>query len=237
MSDNIIPVGNTPIFEQLVREMAARGKKFESLLSPKGTANLEPVKSFGVSASEALRKASEGARQAREQMFPSAWIAKEVPQITPPTEKNAKLSVNFHPSEVVDGNNSIYGFVQARLNEFNKKHPNATDVVMTTHEELDGTVTLLIEGNELKGGVQFAKKPDWTENDTGLDLVEPKDGETTITQGQSAFHGAELKTEKMDQEMGDRRLHLYQAATISSGTIAVPRPLWISDEEADPHEE
>lgn len=40
--NDIIPIGNTPIFEQLVREMAARGKRFESLLS--GNINgLRPV--------------------------------------------------------------------------------------------------------------------------------------------------------------------------------------------------
>lgn len=138
MSDTISST-NTPIFDQLARE---RG--YDSLVSGGATLRLrdnQPVSPWA-------------------HLLPGGWIAKQLPQMSPSTTRgrNAKLTVNFHPLDVKTM--TLEEFVGARKQEFNRKHPNAVDVVMTSVEEFDGTYTLNIEGYE-NTGVTLAKKPVW----------------------------------------------------------------------------
>lgn len=118
MPDNVILVGNTPIFDQLVREMASRGKRFESLLSGSAV-DLRPAKAF---------------------ISPLSWTAKAVPQMTdkPVLEKNVSLAdLSAHLI-------SLNHFIGDMVKEFGEKYPDACPVHITRLDELDGTVTIRV---------------------------------------------------------------------------------------------
>lgn len=143
MSENSIHVSNTPIFDQLVAELAARGKRYENLVA---------------NPPEHLRRIPKS-----ESVFtaPGAWMAKPVPKIAP--KPNARLKVNVHPLDAEKDCGSWEQFVRARLDEFNRKHPNAMNVTMHTSERFaDGTIDITIEGVEVPG-VKLVKKPGWSD--------------------------------------------------------------------------
>jgi hypothetical protein len=105
MSENIVPVGETPIFEQMVRELAERGKRFEQLLSPKGKMNLDPVKSYGVTAKEfgeGVRRLSEALPKAQDFLIaPSSWITRPVSQIAAQTAPvQGKIDLFLDPETI-----------------------------------------------------------------------------------------------------------------------------------------
>lgn len=142
--NDIISVGNTPIFEQLVREMASRGKHFESLLSPRGAANLKPVDAFGISAKEAGQNLKDGLAampSAKDFMAPGAWMAKPVPVMTP---EEPKIEETFDPAVLEEQAINPHLHVQTIVKKFTAKWPNAAPVHITRLDNLDGTVTIKV---------------------------------------------------------------------------------------------
>ena len=173
MNDNVVHISNTPIFDQLARE---RG--YDRLVSGGPTVRLRPDdKCYNIT--------------------PGAWIAKALPQLCPPLKgRNAKLTVNFHPFDVEKDYESVDGFVEARKQEFFRKHPNAVDVVMTAVHMDDGTKTLTIEGYE-NTGLVLTKKPMW-----------------------------DHKTDPIPEKLAGNQLALYRALAIDQSTIkSDPEPV------------
>lgn len=147
MSDNVIPVGNTPIFDQMVQEMAARGKRFESLLSPSGTANLKLVEVWGISAQEAGQNLKDGlsAMPSASEIFWTAgsWITDPVPVINP------KISETFNPSELIEQAINPQLHIQQIVKKFTAKWPGVTPVHITRLDNIDGTVTIVVSKAEM----------------------------------------------------------------------------------------
>lgn len=133
MSENPIHFSNTPIFDQLVAELAARGKRYENLVA---------------NPPEHLKRRKNG-------YTPQGVYVDEA---TP--KQNARLEVNAHPLDAEKSCGSWARFMQDRIDEFNRKYPHVMNVTVSTQEELDGTVTVVIEGVEVSG-VKLAKKPAW----------------------------------------------------------------------------
>jgi hypothetical protein len=216
MSDNHLHVSNTPIFDRLLSERGYNPKFPEYLVRPRLS-----------------------------YITPDSWIAKPVPTMTPEKSRPV-LKVNFHPLDVMKSYESMEAFVRDRVAEFNRKHPKAFNVSLTSTEEFDGTTTLTIQGTEIEG-ITFAPKPDWSSLDTG---------ETFVVRGLSEtmppVFRTEPKTEKIPEGLSERQLTLYTSLTRKHDRIiqeqtdkhvnaastddtrpqhAIPRPLWISDEE------
>lgn len=243
MNDIAVPDRNTPIFNQLKAE---RGydPTFPKHYMRAGLP-------YSMDLPKPAQEASRGF------LAPGAWIAKKVPTMAP-REKNARLKVNIHPEEAEHVNTyGMEGFIRARLNEFNEKHPNAMDVVMSTKDEIDGTVTILIEGTEVPD-VKLAKKPVWP-------VVEEPKGESFTVRGLSEtmppVFRTEPKTEKIPEDLAAHQLKLYaavmkphpqivadqmeahglndpeqtdesvNAASTDAPTTPQPRPLWVLDQE------
>lgn len=123
MSENPIHISNTPIFDQLVQEFAARGKRYETLVNGGPKIRLAPAKFY---------------------VPPGAWIAKTIRNVK---NQTVRLSDNVHPMDT-EAHGGWDVFLQDRLKEFRTKHPSATDIIVSTKKEEDDTVTLLIEGIE-----------------------------------------------------------------------------------------
>jgi hypothetical protein len=150
MNDITMPDSNTPIFNQLKSE---RGydPKFPHYLTRKG---------FPFSME--LPKPAQEAAEERGYMAPGAWIAKKVPQIgvKTPVVTKAFLTVNIHPEEAehVDSY-GMEGFIRARCEEFAEKHPNATNVTVTSVPQLDGTYTITVSGDEKEPTIEIEDAP------------------------------------------------------------------------------
>lgn len=187
MLENIVHVSNTPIFDQLSRELG-----YDRLVAGGPTVRLRPAKSF---------------------IAPDAWTPRVVPQITP--QKSAKLSVNVHPMELGGDYISVNEFLEARVEEFDKKHPNAIDVTVSTREELDGSVTVVIEGTELDGGVRLSKE--------SVQSEQKFEGEEFVVRGDAAFLPPVFRTEPKTQEipglLAERQLALYRSQVVRQDTI------------------
>lgn len=152
MSDNVIPVGNTPIFDQLVRDMAARGVRYEGLLSS-NTVGLQPVPKTSF-------------------MAPGAWIARPVPRVSPeaytarvvsapvrmsPEEladhgiivEKPVVKETFNPEELIDQAIDPNLHIQQIIKQFTAKYPDIAPVHITRLDNLDCTVTITVEKGEI----------------------------------------------------------------------------------------
>lgn len=152
MNDNVIPVGNTPIFQQLVSEMGER--KFKSLLSG-NTPGLTPVPASKPSF-----------------MAPGAWIARNLPKVSPEPLKARVVTapVYMSPEELADhgivvekplieDNVSVADleanainlemYITGMVKRFEEKYPGVCPVHISRFDELDGTLTLRVSKGEL----------------------------------------------------------------------------------------
>jgi len=214
MSDNVVHISNTPIFDQLARE---RG--YDRLVAGGPTVRLRPDASY---------------------ISPDAWTAKPVPQITPPVKgRNAKLTVNFHPFDVEKDYESVDGFVEARKQEFFRKHPNAVDVVMTAVHMDDGTKTLIIEGYE-NTGIVLTKKPVW-EHKTEPIPEKLAGNQLALYRALAANQNAikrevEESIDRMERGTKKQTDDAVNAASTDETPrpqYAGPRPLWLIEDDAD----
>lgn len=212
MTENLVHVSNTPIFDQL---------KAERGYDPKFPPNV--VRPFSMD----LPKPAQEAAAVRGYMAPGAWMAKPVPTINEP--EPVKLVVNFHPLDLEKDYPDEATFLRERVEEFGRKHPDATNVVMFTKEELDGTITLSIKGYE-QPGVTMAEKPIFAgeykaeaisedlakkqlEVYRGLSLARPKN-----------LHNPEQTDESVNAASTDAPINPQQTLT---------KPLWILEDDAD----
>ncbi|QEQ93942.1 hypothetical protein SEA_KARDASHIAN_77 [Streptomyces phage Kardashian] len=230
MGNIMVQVDNTPIFEQL---------KAERGYNPKFPEHLTRPFSFHVDPSEHDEE--------RSFMAPGAWMARPVPKMNEP--EPVKLVVNFHPLDLVNDYPDEATFVRERVEEFGRKHPDATNIVMFTKEEADGTITLSIKGYE-QPGIKMAQKPDWT-------AEEPK-GEEFVIRGLAEtlppIFQIEHKTDPVPESLASKQLALYRGVNLmrpksesipeqtdesvnAASNTDVPntqtavRPLWFSDED------
>lgn len=214
MKDNVVPISNTPIFDQLARE---RG--YDRLVSGGPTVRLRPEASY---------------------ISPDAWAPKALPQLCPPVKgRNAKLTVNFHPFDVEKDYESVDGFVEARKQEFFRKHPNAVDIVMTAVHELDGTKTLTIEGYE-NTGLTLTKKPVW-EHKTEPIPEKLAGNQLALYRALAANQNAikrevEESIEQMERgtkKQTDDAVNAASTDEMPRPQYAGPRPLWLIEDDAD----
>jgi len=197
-----MPDRNTPIFNRLKAERGYEPRFPGHLVRPAfqfRSAGISPLKQTTPEPVIPLRIRTP-------YTAPEAWIAKPVPRMTSPKEKNARLKVNIHPEEAEHVNTyGMEGFIRARLNEFSEKHPNAVDVTISTKDEIDGTVTILIEGYE-NTGVVITKKPVWP-------VAEEAKGESFVVRGLSEtmppVFRTEPKTEEIPPRIVERQQELY----------------------------
>lgn len=163
---NIVSIGNTPIFDQLVLELAARGKRFENLLSPKRAESLQPtksdlrvvpaydaVKSWGVSfeeASQRLKDFASASPSAKDFIAPGAWIARPVPRIN--LEK-PKVEETFDPNALIEQAIDPNLHVQQIVKRFTSRYPGIEPVHITRSDNIDGTVTISVsQGDQRQTG-------------------------------------------------------------------------------------
>lgn len=135
MEDNIVQISNTPIFDQLARElhynqMVARGQV--------GSAfdRLVPVR--GASAWSGRQMGN-----ADLHIAPNAWIAKPVPRMS---SEEVRVSETINPEKAEEEYGSFQGFIRHLSEEFNKKYPNAGEVTVTTSSQLDGNQSVTVSG-------------------------------------------------------------------------------------------
>jgi hypothetical protein len=212
MNDRNIHVSNTPIFDQLSRE---RG--YDRLVTGGPTVRLRPVEP--------------PVRGVMSFMRPEAWTARALPKVTSPKDTNARLKVNIHPLEAEAENpEGVYGFVQTRIAEFEAKHPKAQNVTVSSIPELDGTVTILIEGNEPKGGVRIAKPPNGVDaidqSTIRPDLTNDYKGETFMVRGMAEtlppVIRTEFKTDPIPEDLSEQQLRLYKALSLGANSSNIP---------------
>lgn len=166
MNDSIIPVGNTPIFEQLVREMGER--KFGSLLSG-NTPGLAPVPAPKLP-----------------WMAPGAWIARPVPRVSPeplkarvvtapvymsPEEladhgivvEKPVIEENIHPADLEKQAINLDLHISGMVKQFEEKYPGVGPIHISRFDELDGTLTIRVTKGQLEEqtdeAVNAAPKP------------------------------------------------------------------------------
>lgn len=163
MSENIIPVGNSPIFDRLVREMGERN--FKKLLSPKGAELLEPVKDFTPDlpkpAQEAQNMWGISALQASQNLKRAvdAMISAQVVSVPVRLSKEEAADHGIVTDPVIERNVSVEDLSAhlVSLNhvigemalEFEEKHPGLTPIHITRMDELDGTVTIRVRQAKL----------------------------------------------------------------------------------------
>jgi len=121
MSDDIIHVGNTPIFDELVRRMGER--KFNTLLSPKGLGALQPVPIPGTTF-DLPKPAQDGVEQVLER------------NVCPDVLSKRLVSLNH--------------FINEMVKEFQEKHPEVHPIHITRLDEIDGTITIRVTKAELE---------------------------------------------------------------------------------------
>ena len=210
MNDNIVRIGNTPIFDQLKRERGYDPKFPPSVVLP-----------FSMD----LPKPAQEAAATRGYMAPGAWMAKPVPKMNEP--EPVKLVVNFHPLDLVNDYPDEATFVRERVEEFGRKHPDATNVVMFTKEEGDGTITLSIKGYE-QPGVTMATKPifagEYKAEAISEDLAKKQ---LEIYRGLSLTRPKDMHS----PEQTDESVNAASATDVPTTQTAAVRPLWFSDED------
>lgn len=119
MSDTVIPVSNTPIFDRLARE---RG--YDRLVNdnPIGNPFGHQVPAEGVLAA-------------------GAWMAKTVPVMEPET---VTFTENIDPERAEDEHGSFHQYMDDVVVDFYMAHPGAENATITSIGELDGTFTINI---------------------------------------------------------------------------------------------
>jgi hypothetical protein len=123
--------------------MMARGKRFESLLSPKGAANLKPVQSWGISSQEAGQNLKDGLAA-----MPSAS------EIFRP-----KIEETFNPADLEEQAIYPHLHIQTIVKKFTAKWPNAAPVHITRLDNIDGTVTIRVTQGQTDEAVNADPKP------------------------------------------------------------------------------
>lgn len=123
MSGNVIPVGNTPIFEQLKRDFALRGIPYDRLIAD-GPIGLRPVPTV---------------------FAPGSWMAKPVPRMA----KNPVIERNIDPDVLSSHLTSLNHFIGEMVYEFEEKYPDVCPVNITRLDELDGTITIRVSRAEM----------------------------------------------------------------------------------------
>lgn len=131
MSENVIPVGNTPIFERLVRDMQLRGIRFESLLSG-NTPGLKPVPA-----------------PEKPWMAPGAWMFRPVPRMSEETVQTPLVEDNVSVKDLESGDIKLEDHIAGMVEKFEERFPEAHPIHITRIDELDGTITLKVTKGEL----------------------------------------------------------------------------------------
>lgn len=125
MSNEIL-VGNTPIFDQLVREMEERGKRYDNMIAD-GPVDLRPVSNYeaGKPLSSLLKRPVrfEGVR-------PLHQIIDEMDKVA-----------EYYP-------NPVENIVSDMFKKVRDAHPDAIIEGMQVHHELDGGMTVTLKGYE-----------------------------------------------------------------------------------------
>lgn len=151
MSDNVIPVGNTPLFEELVREYELRGKRFSSLLSPKGADNLQPARPLFVSAAEAIKSWSATAQEAGTRLKGlslSLPLAKDtvayrgirIARVHP------EIVETFDPVSLIEQSINPDLHIANLVKKFREDHPDVHPVHISLADNIDGTMTVTVKG-------------------------------------------------------------------------------------------
>lgn len=152
MSDDIIHVGNTPIFDELVRRMGER--KFNTLLSPKGLGALQPVPIPGTTfdlpkpAQDAQRMGGVSALQASVINTPVQLSQEEATDHGIVAEKI--LERNVCPDVLSKRLISLNHFINEMVKEFQEKYPEVHPIHITRLDEIDGTITIRVTKAELE---------------------------------------------------------------------------------------
>jgi hypothetical protein len=156
MSDDIIHVGNTPIFDELVRRMGER--KFNTLLSPKGLGALQPVPIPGTTfdlpkpAQDAQRMWGVSALQAAQNLKDalSQDLISEIPIAYTGLKEGPVLERNVCPDVLSKRLISLNHFINEMVKEFQEKHPEVHPIHITRLDEIDGTITIRVTKAELE---------------------------------------------------------------------------------------
>jgi hypothetical protein len=201
MSGNVIPVGNTPIFDQLVREMALRGVRYESLIAD-GPIGLLPVPSF---------------------LTPSSWIARPIPRILP--EEKPKMVDTFSLCELEDQAISFDLHISKLVDKFTGKFPDVSPVHITRMDNTDGTITIVVSKAEMVEQTDESVNADHTP-----DVVKPL-SEVLENQSPDMITARSVKTSFLDPETIDPRYRQTSIGEDTAEALYMKASTWGSDEE------
>ena len=238
MNDNVIPVGNTPIFDKMVRELEARGRSYESLVG-KGPIGLRPVqKVVPIPAPEAA----------------------EVPE---PIAERSRIEENVDPYELLEKGIEFPTFVHGLAKKFREQYPNYEIINVRTRQEVNGTVTVILtDSGDQKTEKDVIVKPLCEVSFEDAAMGDPDEIGSFIREAVKGFQESNpnatitntipkknpdgsvtVIVEAVDPKMTEntlsgRQLEIYKDSITSSDTVSVEQPTQQKDESVAtvPHE-